>query len=252
MTKIVLITGATSGFGRAIAIKFGENGYRLIITGRRRDRLNHLSRELREKHHTEVLQLCFDVRNVNEVEEAIKTLPEEWKAIDILVNNSGLAAGMSLIHEGLIDDWERMIDTNVKGLLYMTRFIAPMMVERKQGHIINIGSIAGKEVYPGGNVYCASKFAVDAITRGARIDLVAHNIKVTQIAPGSAETEFALVRFHGDAEKAAGIYKGYIPLRPEDIADVVYYCATLPAHVNINDMVVTCTAQASATNFNKK
>lgn len=251
MKKIILVTGATSGFGRAIAIRFAENGDNLIITGRRKDRLDELKNMLEKDFGTEVLALCFDVRKAGDVEKSISGLPEKWKAVDVLVNNAGLAAGLGPVHEGVLDDWERMIDTNIKGLLYMTRFVAPLMVIRKQGHIINIGSIAGKEVYPNGNVYCGSKFAVDAISKGSRIDLVSHGIKVTHIAPGAANTEFALVRFGGDKEKADNVYKGYTPLSAADVADVVYYTTTLPGHVNINDLVITCTAQASAVNFHK-
>ncbi len=200
----------------------------------------------------EVLPLCFDVRKLKEVEDAIGILPDKWRNIDVLVNNAGLAAGLSSIHEAVVDDWERMIDTNIKGLLYMTRFISPLMVARKQGHIINIGSIAGKEVYPMGNVYCGSKFAVDAITRGTRIDLVSHNIKVTQIAPGAANTEFSLVRFRGDKDRADSVYKGFQPLTASDVADAVYYVTTLPSHVNINDLVLMPTAQANAVTIHRK
>ena len=251
MKKTILITGATSGFGRAIAIRFAKEGNDLIITGRREALLMELSAELREKYNVEVLSLCFDVRVQEEVEFAINSLPEEWKEIDVLVNNAGLAVGMNPVQEGVIDDWERMIDTNVKGLLYMTRFVSPLMVERKKGHIINIGSIAGKEVYPMGNVYCGSKFAVDAITKGTRIDLVSHNIKVTHVAPGAADTEFSLVRFKGDKVRADGVYKGFKPLLAEDVAEVVFYVTTLPPHVSIHDVVVMPTAQASAVNFYK-
>ena len=196
--------------------------------------------------------MCFDVRKQDEVEKSIESLPAAWKEIDVLVNNAGLAVGMNPIQEGVIDDWERMIDTNVKGLLYMTRAVAPLMVERNQGHIINIGSIAGKEVYPNGNVYCGSKFAVDAITKGTRIDLLPHNIKVTQVAPGAADTEFSLVRFKGDKERADSVYNGFTPLNAEDVAEVVWYVTTLPSHVNINDLVIMPTAQASSMHFNKK
>ena len=199
----------------------------------------------------EVLPLCFDVRRLNEVENAISSLTERWRAIDVLVNNAGLAVGMNPINEGVIDDWERMIDTNVKGLLYMIRMVSPLMVARKRGHIINIGSLAGKEVYPMGNVYCGSKFAVDAITKGARIDLVSHHIKVTQIAPGAANTEFSTVRFKGDKTRADTVYYGFKPLSAEDVADAVYYVATLPDHVNVNDLVLMPTAQASAVNLHK-
>ena len=251
MKKTILVTGATSGFGKAIATRFAQDGDDLIITGRREDLLMELSAELRTEYNVEVLSLSFDVRVKEEVELAITSLPEEWKAIDVLVNNAGLAVGLNPIQEGVIDDWERMIDTNVKGLLYMTRFVAPLMVARKQGHIINIGSIAGKEVYPMGNVYCGSKFAVDAISKGSRIDLVSHNIKVTHVAPGAGDTEFSLVRFKGDKERADGVYKGFIPMRAEDVAGVVFYVSSLPPHVNINDIVVMPTAQASAVNFYK-
>lgn len=243
MSKIIMITGATAGFGRAIAVKFAKNGYNVIITGRRKERLDELEKEL-HSYKIEVLSLNFDVRKRAEVESVVKNLPEEWKNIDILINNAGLAAGLSFINDGDVDDWDRMIDTNVKGLLYMTRAISPLMVERKSGHIFNISSIAGKEVYEKGNVYCASKHAVDALSRSMRIDLLKHNIKVTNIAPGMADTEFSLVRFHGDEEKAKAVYKGIDALSAEDIAEVVYYCATLPAHICINDLVITPTAQA--------
>ncbi len=252
MTKIVLITGASSGFGRATALKFAANGHDLIITGRRKILLDELVKELVTSWSIEVLPLCFDVRSQKEVEAAIGSLPERWKNIDVLVNNAGLAAGLNPVHEGVIDDWERMIDTNVKGLLYMTRQVAPLMVARRRGHIINIGSVAGKEVYPNGNVYCGTKFAVDALTRGSRIDLVPYNIKVTQIAPGAANTEFSLVRFKGDRSRADQVYNGYQPLKAEDVADAVYYVTTLPDHVNVNDMVLMPTAQASAVNFHKQ
>jgi NADP-dependent 3-hydroxy acid dehydrogenase YdfG len=251
MTKTIFITGATAGFGKAIARKFAENGHSLIIAGRRKVLLDELAKELITAYNVEILPLCFDVRKVKEVEEAIAGLPENWNKIDILANNAGLAVGMNPVHEGVVDDWERMIDTNVKGLLYMTRFISPLMVARKQGHIINIGSIAGREVYPLGNVYCGSKFAVDAITKGTRIDLVAHNIKVTQIAPGAANTEFSLVRFKGDKIRADNVYNGFQPLTAEDVANTVYYVTTLPAHVNINDLVLMPTVQASAVNIHK-
>jgi NADP-dependent 3-hydroxy acid dehydrogenase YdfG len=251
MKKTILITGATSGFGKAIARRFAQDGDDLIITGRRERLLTGLSTGLRKEFKVEVLSLCFDVRLKEEVEFAISSLPEEWKDIDVLVNNAGLAVGLNPIQDGDIDDWERMIDTNVKGLLYMTRFVSPLMVARKRGHIINIGSVAGKEVYPMGNVYCGSKFAVDAISKGTRIDLVAHNIKVTHVAPGAADTEFSLVRFKGDKARADNVYKGFIPLQAEDVADVVFYVTTLPSHVSIHDVVVMPTAQASAVNFFK-
>jgi len=247
MQKIILVTGATAGFGRAIAIEFAKHGHDIIITGRRKDLLEELETKIREEYKTDILALHFDVRKLEEVEQAISSLTGKWGKIDVLVNNAGLAAGLNPIHEGLIDDWEQMIDTNVKGLLYMTRLVAPMMVEKGKGHIINIGSVAGKEVYPNGNVYCGSKFAVDAITKATRIDLVAHNIKVTHIAPGAADTEFSLVRFKGDKERAKNVYNGFTPLYPEDVAEVTHYVTTLPVHVNINDLLIMPTAQASAT-----
>lgn len=252
MNKTIFITGATSGFGRAIAVKFSGNGHNVIITGRRKAILDELAKELITSFNVEVLPLCFDVRRLTEAEEALAALPEKWKNIDVLVNNAGLAVGLDPVHEAVIDDWERMIDTNVKGLLYMTRLISPLMVARKQGHIINIGSIAGKEVYPNGNGYCASKFAVEAFTRSTRIDLVPYNIKVTQIAPGSARTEFAQVRFKGDKQRAESVYNGFTPLSAEDVADAVYYVTTLPDHVNVNDMVLMATAQASSMHFHRK
>ncbi|HTX87400.1 MAG TPA: SDR family oxidoreductase [Bacteroidales bacterium] len=252
MKRIVLVTGATSGFGKAIALRFAREGDHLIITGRRKDRLEALAAELGKEFKTEVLALCFDVRSREEVEKNIGALSGKWKKIDILVNNAGLAVGLNPIQEGVYDDWERMIDTNVKGLLYMTRVVAPLMIENGSGHIINIGSVAGKEVYPNGNVYCGSKYAVDAITRGTRMDLLPYGIKVTQVAPGAAETEFSLVRFKGNQEKAGQVYKGYKPLRAEDVADAVYYVTTLPEHANINDLIITPTAQASAVHFHKK
>ena len=244
MNKIIMITGATAGLGMAIASKFAKNRYDIIITGRRKERLSVLEKELLAFRGIRVLSLNFDVRNRNEVEKIISGLPEEWKKIDILVNNAGLAVGLNHIDSGDIDDWERMIDTNFKGLLYVTRAVAPLMVKRNTGHIFNIGSIAGREVYENGNVYCASKSAVDTLTRSMRIDLLKNNIKVTHIAPGMAETEFSLVRFKGDSEKAKTVYKGIDALKAEDIADAVFYCANLPAHVCINDLEITATQQA--------
>ncbi|NQU34342.1 MAG: SDR family oxidoreductase [Bacteroidetes bacterium] len=252
MNKITLITGATSGIGRSCATIFAKNGHDIIITGRRIDRLEEVSKELKSKYGINVLPLAFDIRNNNDVKNAISSLPDEWNKIEILINNAGLAVGLNTIHEGEIDDWERMIDTNVKGLLYISRAVLPLFVKNKKGHVINIGSIAGKEVYPFGNVYCATKHAVDAITKAMRTELVKDGVKVTQIAPGAIETEFSIVRFKGDKEKADGIYKGFKPLKPEDIADIVYYTTTLPSHVNINDLIVMPTAQASSTVFDKK
>jgi 3-hydroxy acid dehydrogenase/malonic semialdehyde reductase len=244
MNKIIMITGATAGFGKETAVQFAKNGFDIIITGRRKERLDELERELLSYGKIRVLSLNFDVRNREEVATVISNLPEEWKAIDILVNNAGLAVGMDHIDKGNIDDWERMIDTNIKGLLYITRAVTPLMVARNTGHIFNIGSIAGKENYEYGNVYCASKAAVDSLSRSMRIDLLKNNIKVTNIAPGMAYTEFSIVRFKGDRDKADGVYKGIDPLTGKDIADVIYFCSTLPAHVCINDLVITPTQQA--------
>ena len=245
MNKTIIITGATTGFGRATALKFAENGFNIIITGRRKMLLDELEKELRAIGQINVLSLNFDVRKKDEVESAIGNLGGEWKEIDILVNNAGLAVGLSHIQEGDTDDWDRMIDTNVKGLLYVTRAVAPLMVVRNRGHIFNIGSIAGIETYENGNVYCASKFAVGALSKSMRIDMLKNNIKVTLIAPGMAETEFSVVRFKGDEQKAKNVYKGIDALTAGDIADVIYYCATLPEHVCINEIVITPTQQAS-------
>ncbi len=241
-----MITGATSGLGKATAVRFAKNGYNIIITGRRKERLDELEKELLSYGKIKVLSLNFDVRKREEVASITGNLPEEWKTIDILVNNAGLAAGLDHIDAGNIDDWERMIDTNVKGLLYVTRAIAPLMVARGKGHIINIASVAGKDAYENGNVYCATKSAVDSLSRSMRIDLLKNNIKVTNIAPGMVETEFSLVRFNGDNERAGNVYKGIDALTADDIADAIYYCATLPAHVCINDLVITPTQQANA------
>lgn len=252
MRKTVLITGATSGIGEATAIKFAEATCRLIITGRRKDRINDLTEHLVQEYGIDVLPLCFDVRDIRQVEKCLGNLPEEWQKIDILVNNAGLAAGLGHIDEGDRDDWDRMIDTNVKGLLYVTRTIVPGMVSRQSGHIINISSIAGKEVYENGGVYCASKHAVDALSKGMRIDLLKHGIRVTNIAPGMVETEFSLVRFRGDRERADAVYKGIRALKGEDVAEVIFYCASLPAHVCINDLVITPTAQAGVNHSVRK
>jgi len=245
MNKTIMITGATSGFGKAIAVRFAENGFNIIITGRRKELLNKLEKELQTVGNIKTLSLNFDVRKKDEVESVIENLPEEWKKIDILVNNAGLAVGLSHIQDGDTDDWDRMIDTNVKGLLYVTRAVAPLMVTRNKGHIFNIGSIAGKETYENGNVYCASKSAVDVLSKSMRIDMLKNNIKVTLIEPGMAETEFSLVRFKGDEQKAKTVYKGIDALTADDIADVVYYCATLPDRLCINEIVITPTQQAS-------
>jgi len=238
-----MITGATAGFGRATAVKFAENGYNIIITGRRKERLDELAKEL-AGNKADVLALNFDVRNKSETESVIQNLPEEWKNIDILVNNAGLAAGLAHIDNGDTDDWDRMVDTNVKGLLYVTRAVAPLMVARNRGHIFNISSIAGKDIYENGNVYCATKSAVDALSKAMRVDLLKHSIRVTNIAPGMAETEFSIVRFKGDKEKSDAVYRGVKALSAEDIAEVIYFCATLPEHVCINDLTITPTQQA--------
>lgn len=247
MNTIVLITGATAGFGKACAEKFASGKYHLIITGRRKARLHQVAADLEAAHGIKCLPLVFDVRDKKAVDAAIAGLPEEWQSIRILVNNAGLALGRDYFEEADMDDWETMIDTNVKGLLYVTRAVLPFLINNGKGHIINIGSIAAKEVYEKGNVYCASKAAVDAVSQGMRIDLLRHGIKVTAIHPGAVETEFSLVRFKGDAAKADAVYAGYTPLYAEDIADTVYYCASLPPHVCINDLVITPTAQANAT-----
>src|SRR5664280_2903852 len=245
MNKTIMITGATTGFGKATALKFAENGFNIIITGRRKELLDELEKELQTVGNIKTLSLNFDVRKKDEVESVIGNLPEEWKKIDILVNNAGLAVGLSHIQDGDTDDWDRMIDTNVKGLLYVTRAVAPLMVARNKGHIFNIGSIAGIETYENGNVYCASKFAVGALSKSMRIDMLKNNIRVTLIAPGMADTEFSLVRFKGDEQKAKSVYKGIDALTAENIADAIYYCATLPAHVCINELEITPTQQAS-------
>jgi NADP-dependent 3-hydroxy acid dehydrogenase YdfG len=253
MKKIVLITGATSGFGAAIARRFGSSGFDLILTGRRGERLTELKKELETAHPTlRVTTCCFDIRNKEACFAAIDSLSEEWKSIDILVNNAGLAAGRDFFDEASIEDWDTMIDTNIKGLLYLSKAVIPLMTKRAFSHIINMGSIAGKEVYEKGNVYCATKYAVDAISQSMRIDLLKYNIKVTAIHPGAAETEFSLVRFKGDSNAAARMYEGYKPLSAEDVADVAYYVANLPPHVCINDIIITPTAQASSFYLNKK
>ena len=252
MSKTILVTGATSGFGEATARRFVKEGHRVIITGRREERLSNLKSELEAEHGAAILSLCFDVRNQKEVSQHIESLPVEWKQIDVLVNNAGLAAGLDPIQDGLRDDWERMIDTNVKGLLYVTEAVIPAMKSAQKGHIINVGSTAGKEVYPRGNVYCATKHAVDALTKGMRLDLLPLGTKVTQIAPGAANTEFSTVRFHGDKERADAAYEGYTPMTADDIAELVYYSTTLPEHLCINDLVVTSTAQANSYVFHKE
>ena len=252
MNKIALITGATSGIGRAVADIFAENKYNLIVTGRRSERLQELKAALERQHGISVLALCFDVRDNDEVVRNIASLPVEWRNIDVLVNNAGLAVGLNHIQDGVLDDWERMIDTNIKGLLYVTRAVSPLMVARNSGHIVNICSIAGKEVYENGNVYCATKHAVDALSKAMRIDMLGHNIKVTNVCPGAVETEFSIVRFKGDTQRAAGTYKGIEPLTGRDIAECIYFAVSLPEHVCINDMMIMPTAQADSRTFNRK
>lgn len=253
LNKFVFITGASAGFGEACAELFASNGFNLIITGRREERLQSLAERIRNEHHVEVLCSCFDVRNDDAVNAAVDSIPKETKRnISILINNAGLAVGKGPIDQGITDDWERMIDTNVKGLLYVSKAIIPWLKKAEGDRtIINIGSIAGKEVYPGGNVYCASKHAVDALSKAMRIDLLPHGIRVSNIAPGAAETEFSLIRFKGDQDQADSVYNGYTPLYAQDIAEAALFVATRPSHVTINDLLIMPTAQASATVLKK-
>ena len=256
MPKIVFITGATSGFGEACAYKFAANGYDCILNGRRTDRLQTLADALELKYNVAVLQLPFDVQNEKAVFESIQNIPAGWQAIDILINNAGLALGRDYFEEADLNDWNTMIDTNIKGFLYVAKAVSQLMTRRYistgiPGHIINMGSVAGKEIYEKGNVYCATKFAVDALNQAMRIDLLRHNIKVTAIHPGAADTEFSVVRFKGDETTAKKIYDGLNPLTAEDVAEVIWYCTTLPPHVCINDLTITCTQQANAIYFNR-
>jgi 3-hydroxy acid dehydrogenase / malonic semialdehyde reductase len=244
MKKIALITGATSGIGEATAVLLAKNDFKVIITGRRNDRLERLKEKIREETDSEVYSLNFDIRNKIETDNAIDSLPLEWQDIEVLINNAGLAVGFNTIDEGEVDDWERMIDTNIKGLLYITRKISPVMVKKNSGHIVNMSSIAGKETYPFGNVYCASKHAVQSLTKGMRIDLVKYGIKVSSIAPGAVNTEFATVRFKGDIEKANNVYEGFTPLYAQDIAEAILFVISRPKHVNIDDLLIMPTAQA--------
>jgi 3-hydroxy acid dehydrogenase / malonic semialdehyde reductase len=245
---LVLVTGASSGIGKSTAEIFARNGHDLIITGRRAERLNELKLCLEKECSVSVTTLRFDIRDKAEVEKALNSLTGDLRKIDILVNNAGLAAGLSSIQDGNLDHWEKMIDTNVKGLLYVTRIVSNLMIANGSGHIISIGSIAGKEVYANGNVYCATKHAVDALNKGMRIDLLPHNIKVSAINPGMVETEFSIVRFDNDIERAKKVYMGMQPLTPEDVAETIYWVANRPAHVNINDVIIMPAVQASATN----
>ncbi len=252
MSKIVLITGATAGIGEATAHILAKNNFNLILTGRRKELLEKLANHLRETFGISIKTLNFDVRNFDEVEEAIDSLPDNWKHIDILINNAGLAVGLNTIDQGVIDDWERMIDTNIKGLLYITRKISPLMVQQGSGHIINVSSVAGKETYPNGNVYCATKHAVQSLTKGMRLDLLKHGIKVSSVSPGAVDTEFSLVRFKGDSDKASLVYKGFTPLNALDIAESILFMVTRPAHVNIDDILIMPSSQAFSRDFNRK
>ena len=247
MQKIALVTGATSGIGWATAEALADKGFDLIICGRRKERLEELASKLSVK----TLQLTFDVRDRKAVDEALGSIPEDWKSIDVLINNAGNAHGLSKIQDGNVDDWDAMIDINVKGLLYVTKALVPAMIERGSGHVVNVGSIAGKEVYPNGNVYCASKHAVDAINNGMRLDLMGTGVKVSQVCPGLVETEFSLVRFKGDSGRADTVYQGYDPLTAQDIADLIQFIVTRPAHVNIADTLILPTAQVASTMVHK-
>lgn len=250
MSKIILITGASAGFGKAIATKFAAGGWHLILTARRKEKLDELATTLETTYGIKTLCLAFDIQDKKAVFENLESLPEEWQAINILVNNAGLALGRDSFEQANLEDWETMINTNVKGLLYATKAVLPNLIKEK-GHIINIGSTAAKEVYKDGNIYCATKHAVDAISKAQRIDLLQYQIKVTAIHPGAVETDFSLVRFKGDAEKAKAVYAGYTPLKPEDIADTIWFVANTPAHVCINDLVLTCLAQGNSTLIHK-
>ena len=250
MSKIILITGASSGFGKAIAEKFAAGGWNLILTARRKEKLAEVASAIESKYDVKTLSLIFDVQDKGAVFTHLNNLPAEWQAVDLLVNNAGLALGRDSFLDANLEDWETMIDTNVKGLLYTSKAVLPYLINQ-QGHIINIGSTAGKEVYKDGNVYCASKHAVDAISKAQRIDLLPYKIKVSVIHPGAVETDFSLVRFKGDASKAAAVYAGYEPLKAEDIADTAWYVANVPKHVCINDVVMTCVAQANSIHLHK-
>lgn len=252
MAKIALITGATSGIGEACAHTFAREGYNLVLTGRRIDRLEKLAARLNKKHNTEVAISAFDVQNRQETIANLEELPAKWKKVNVLINNAGLSLGLDPMQNGKYADWETMIDTNIKGLLYVSKVVSNWMITNGKGHIINIGSIAGKEVYPNGNVYCATKFAVDALNKGMRLDLLSHGIKVTAIHPGAVNTEFSEVRFHGDKERADKVYKGFTPLVADDVAETIWFAASRPAHVNINEVTIMPTAQASVANIFRK
>lgn len=245
--KIVFVTGASAGIGESTVKAFAAEGARILMCARRADRLKELARALEHEYKSEVHHFRLDVRDQAAVDKALDGLPEDWRAVEVLVNNAGLSRGLDKLPGGLVSDWEEMIDANVKGLLYVTRAVLPGMMARGRGHIINIGSIAGREVYPGGSVYCATKFAVKALSKVMRLDLNGTPIRVSEVAPGMVETEFSLVRFHGDADRAAKVYKGFTPLSPDDIAEAIVWCATRPAHVNVSEVVIMPTAQASTT-----
>jgi NADP-dependent 3-hydroxy acid dehydrogenase YdfG len=251
MAQIALITGATAGIGEACAQVFAQHNYNLIITGRRGERLEILAKELKAQFEIEVLTLTLDVRSKADVESQLSALPKAWKEVDVLINNAGLSQGLDPIHQGDTNDWDTMIDTNIKGLLYVTKVVSNWMVKRQTGHIVNLGSIAAKETYPNGNVYCATKHAVDSLNQAMRIDLLPYNIKVTGIHPGAVETEFSEVRFKGDAERAKKVYQGFEPLVAKDVADTIWFVVSRPAHVNINDLVIMPTAQASVLNIKR-
>ncbi len=250
MNKTALVTGATSGIGKATALMLAKHKYNLIITGRRLKRLQELEKDLKEKYNIDILILNFDIRNREETKKQIENLPEGFQDIDVLINNAGLASGLDFIHEANIDDWEKMIDTNVKGLLYISRAVMPKMVDRKTGHIVNISSIAGKETYLKGNVYCATKHAVESLTKAMRIDMLPYGIKVTSVAPGAVNTEFSLVRL-GDQTAADKVYEGFNPLLAQDIADAVEFAVTRPSHVNINELLIMPTAQANSSHLHR-
>ena len=252
MNKIALITGATSGIGKATAITLSSNGWDIIITGRRENLLNELKNLIQQTSAAKVYSLSFDVRDREQVNRAIDSLPENWKKIDLLVNNAGLASGLDPLHEGDYEDWEKMIDTNVKGLLYVSQKVANLMIPQQKGQIINISSIAGKEVYPAGNVYCATKHAVDSLTKGMRLDFLKYNIKVGSISPGMVETEFSIVRFHGDTNRASNVYNGITPLSAEDIAETIFFMVSRPPHVSIDDVIIMPTAQGSARDVHRQ
>jgi NADP-dependent 3-hydroxy acid dehydrogenase YdfG len=243
--KTALITGATSGIGEATAFALADKGFQLILTGRRAERLNEVAKNVERKYGKKTLCLSFDIRNQETTANAISSLPKEWKDVDVLINNAGLAVGLNHIQDGVIDDWERMIDTNIKGLLYITRAIAPEMCAKGKGHIVNLGSIAGKDIYENGNVYCATKHAVDALSKAMRVDMLKYGIRVSNVCPGMVETEFSNVRFKGDEAKAKSVYKDFEPLKAEDIANIIAYIVTLPPHVCVNDILVMPAAQAS-------